>query len=104
MARFDPPEQVSLIKKANNMKKLRGSTQPLSKHEERDCKGYRHACCANTGRLTKRTAPRMFPQIGRVEDNPRTIEEFERRFSTEQPCRAYIEAPCTLTAGGAMRG
>jgi hypothetical protein len=27
-----------------------------------------------------------------VEDYPRTIEEFERRFSTEQACRAYIEA------------
>jgi transposase-like protein len=27
-----------------------------------------------------------------VEDYPRTIEEFERRFSSEQACRAYIEA------------
>jgi len=27
-----------------------------------------------------------------VEDYPRTIEEFERRFSSEEACRAYIEA------------
>lgn len=27
-----------------------------------------------------------------MEDYPRTIEEFERRFSSEQACRAYIEA------------
>jgi hypothetical protein len=27
-----------------------------------------------------------------VEDYPRTIEEFERRFSSEDACRAYIEA------------
>jgi transposase-like protein len=27
-----------------------------------------------------------------VEDYPRTIEEFERRFSSEKACRAYIEA------------
>jgi len=31
----DPSEQISLIKRANNMKKLRGSTPPLSKHEQR---------------------------------------------------------------------
>ncbi len=27
-----------------------------------------------------------------MENYPRTIEEFERRFSTEQACRAFIEA------------
>ncbi len=27
-----------------------------------------------------------------MEDYPRTIEEFERRFSSEEACRAYIEA------------
>jgi transposase-like protein len=27
-----------------------------------------------------------------VEDYPRTIEEFERRFSTEEACRTYLEA------------
>jgi ribosomal protein L37AE/L43A len=27
-----------------------------------------------------------------MEDYPRTVEEFERRFSTPGACRAYIEA------------
>jgi hypothetical protein len=27
-----------------------------------------------------------------VEDYPRTVEEFERRFSSEEACRAYLEA------------
>ena len=27
-----------------------------------------------------------------MEDYPRTVEEFERRFSSEDACRAYIEA------------
>jgi transposase-like protein/ribosomal protein L37AE/L43A len=35
-----------------------------------------------------------------VEDYPRTIEEFERRFSSEQACRAYIE---TLRWPGGFR-
>ncbi len=36
MARRDPPDQVSLIKKAKSMKKLRRlSRLPLSKHEQR---------------------------------------------------------------------
>ena len=35
MAWRDPSEQISLIKRANNMKKLRGSAPPLSKHEQR---------------------------------------------------------------------
>ena len=31
-------------------------------------------------------------RFGRVEEYPRTIKEFERRFSSEKACRAYIEA------------